>query len=72
MTATARERADGRSSLLREYSDPYRQVFAAAILAGLESAAELSDPELEELSAYSGIVGLIGQQVLSSRASPVN
>lgn len=60
-------RANRRGSLLHEYSDPYRQVFDAAVLAGVKSAQELSDAELAGLESYSGIVGLIAQNVLCSR-----
>lgn len=57
-----------QSSLLREYyGDPYRHVFDAAVLAGLDAAEQLSDVELAELESYSGIVGLIAQQLLRTR-----
>lgn len=58
----------GHLSLLRGYfSDPYRQVFDAAVLAGLEAAERLSDVELADLEGHSGIVGLVAQQVLCGR-----
>jgi hypothetical protein len=62
------QRTSRRPSLLREYySDPYRHVFDAAVLAGFEAAEQLSDVELAGLESYSGIVGLVAQQVLRSR-----
>ena len=62
------QRTGRRPSLLREYySDPYRHVFDATVLAGLEAAEQLSDVELAELESYSGIVGLVAQQVLRGR-----
>lgn len=50
-----------------EYGRNYVRVFRAAFDAGAAAAVNLSDSELEELTRYSGIVGLIAETTLFSR-----
>jgi len=58
-------------SMQGDYSESYLRVFGAAFDAGIEAASHLSDGELEKLSRYSGIVGIVAQQVKEQRAREV-
>jgi len=50
------------------YSDSYLRVFGAAFGAGVEQASRLSDEEIERLTQYSGIVGMVAEQIKATRA----
>ena len=54
--------------MLGDYSESYVRVFGAAFGAGVEAAQRLSDTEIERLATYSGIVGLVAQEVKATRA----
>ena len=54
-----------------DYSESYLRIFGAAFDAGLEAASHLSDRELEKLSRYSGIVGIVAQHIKEQRARDV-
>jgi hypothetical protein len=49
------------------YDPAYLKVFDAAFATGIEAAEELADEDLERLSAYSGMVGIVAQHVLQTR-----
>jgi hypothetical protein len=54
--------------IAREYGESYSRIFEAAFNAGIEAAAQFSDAEIERLSRYTGIVGMVAQHVKETRA----
>jgi len=49
------------------YDPAYLRLFDASLAAGVAAAEELPDADLERLSSYTGIVGIVAQHVLVTR-----
>jgi hypothetical protein len=49
------------------YDPAYLRLFDATLSAGVAAAEDMPDADLERLSAYTGIVGIVAQHVLSTR-----
>jgi len=51
------------------YDPAYVRLFDASLTAGVAAAEDLPDEDLERLSSYTGIVGIVAQHVLTTRRS---
>lgn len=49
------------------YDPAYLKLFDASFAAGIEAAEQLLDEELERLSTFTGIVGVVAGHVLLNR-----
>lgn len=53
--------------MLQDYDDRYQRVFRAAFDAGVRSAEDLPDEDVEHLRRYTGVVGLVAEHVALTR-----